>query len=412
MTTDITPEEGIGFNPFAPGFRANPYPVYNRMREHTPVFESPIGLVLSRYADCTAILRDPRISNDGRKTQQFRDFTLAQGLDPDEEMKKTQPFLFLDPPDHTRLRGLVSKAFTPRVVEGLRPRIEACVAGLFDAVADRGEMDVIEDLAYPLPVQIICEMLGVPAADHVQFRDWSREAARSLDPEFALSPEDQQRRQARINDFQGYFEQLIDDKRKQPGDDLISALIAVEEQGDKLSHDELISTCVLLLIAGHETTVNLVGNGALALLRHPDQLQMLRDNPSLAKTATEEVLRYDPPVQFTGRTATEDIQIGDKILRKEQQAILLLGAANRDPAQFADPERLDITREDNRHVAFGMGIHFCLGAPLARVEGQIALSEFARRLVNPRMTVEEPEYKENLTLRGLAALPVAFDAVL
>lgn len=408
MTTDVTPEQGMGFNPLAPGFRENPYPIYNQMRDHTPHFETPFGLVLSRYHDIASILRDPRASSDGRKTPQFAEFVAAQGLNLDEEMSRTQSFLGLDPPDHTRLRALVSKAFTPRVVEGLRPRIAKFVDEVLDSVAVRGEMDVIEDLAYPLPVQIICEMLGVPPEDHVKFREWSKDAARSLDPDFALTPDELERRQERFDDFSGFFEDLIEKRRVERRDDLISALISVEEEGDRLTHDELISTCVLLLIAGHETTVNLIGNGTLALLRNPEQLHMLRENPALAKTAIEELLRYDPPVQFTVRNALVDMQFGDKTLRPGQQAILLLGAANRDPAQFAGPERLDITREDNRHLAFGMGIHFCLGAPLARVEGQIALAEMARRLPGLELAAESPPYKENLVLRGLAALPVRF----
>lgn len=408
MTTDVTPEQGMGFNPLAPGFRENPYPIYNQMRDHTPHFETPFGLVLSRYHDIATILRDPRASSDGRKRPDFADFVAAQGLDLDEEMNRTQSFLGLDPPDHTRLRGLVSKAFTPKVVEGLRPRIAKFVSEVLDTVSGRGEMDVIEDLAYPLPVQIICEMLGVPPEDHVKFREWSKDAARSLDPDFALSPDELDRRKERFDDFAGFFEDLIEKRRADRRDDLISALLSVEEEGDRLTRDELISTCVLLLIAGHETTVNLIGNGVLALLRHPDQLRMLRDDPALAKSATEEVLRYDPPVQFTVRNALEDMQFEGKTLRKGQQAILLLGAANRDPAQFVEPERLDITRQDNRHLAFGMGIHFCLGAPLARVEGQIAIAEMARRLPGLELAVENPPYKENLVLRGLAALPVRF----
>jgi unspecific monooxygenase len=410
MTTDVTPEEGMGFNPFAPGFRENPYPSYNRMRDETPVFETPFGLVLSRHADISAVLRDPRMSTDGRKRPEFAEWVAAQGLDLDEEMNRSQGFLSLDPPDHTRLRGLVSKAFTPRVVEQLRPRIAQFVEETLDRVAPTGEMDVIEDLAYPLPVQIICEMLGVPPEDHLKFREWSREIARALDPDFALTPEELKRREERSNAFGEFFDDLIEKRRADRRDDLISALISVEEEGDRLTHDELISTCVLLLIAGHETTVNLIGNGALALLRNPEQLAMLRENPDLAKTATEEVLRYDPPVQMTARNALEDMEFDGKVLKKGQQAILLLGAANRDPAQFSDPERLDITREDNRHLAFGMGIHFCLGAPLARVEGQIALSELVRRLPDLELVTNEPPYKVNMILRGLESLPVRFTA--
>jgi cytochrome P450 len=412
MTTDATPAfTGVIFTPFDPAFRKDPYPTYKRLLEEDPVHESPMGgLILSRYADCAAMLRDPRASSDFRNVAGWEDQVRAQGLEPAVVREESRSFLFLDPPDHTRLRGLVNKAFTPRVVESLRPRIEARVRELLDRVAPVGEMDVIEDLAYPLPVQIICEMLGVPPADHVRFRSWTKEAARSLDPEFAVSPEELERRQRVFEEFQAYFTELVAQRRADSRDDLISALIAAEDEGNKLSERELISTCILLLIAGHETTVNLIGNGTLALLRHPDQLALLRDDPSLIKSAVEELLRYDPPVQLTGRVALEDMQFGGKTLRAGEQAVLLLGAANHDPAQFPEPERLDIRREDNRHLAFGMGIHFCLGAPLARVEGQIAIGELVRRFDALELAVEEPPYKENLTLRGLAALPIAFRA--
>ena len=407
MTTDAA--STVQFNPFDPAFKKNPYPTYKRLLEEDPVHESPLGgLVLARYADCVAMLRDSRSSSDFRKSEGFAEQAAAQGWDIDVIMQESRSFLFLDPPDHTRLRGLVNKAFTPRVVEGLRPRIEAIVAELLDTAGQRGEMDIMADFAYPLPVQIICDMLGVPVVDNARFREWTNEAARSLDPDFALPQEEIERRQRTFEAFDGYFRDLIAKRRTEPGDDLISALIAAEDEGNKLSEQELISTCILLLVAGHETTVNLIGNGSLALLRHPNQLQRLRDDPSLIKPAVEELLRYDPPVQLTARVALEEMEFGGKVLRKGQQATLLIGAANRDPAQFADPERLDITREDNRHIAFGMGIHFCLGAPLARVEGQIAIGELVRRLDGLQLAGEEPEYKENLVLRGLASLPVRF----
>jgi cytochrome P450 len=404
MTTDAAP---IMFNPFDVEFRKNPYPTYARLLAEDPVQESPLGgLVLTRYADCTSLLRDPRASSDFRKSDNFREQAIAQGLDYETLLDENRPFLFLDPPDHTRLRGLVNKAFTPRVVESLRPRIQTIVTKLVDEGLERGEIDVMEDFAYPLPVTIICDMLGVPVEDNVRFRVWTKEAARSLDPEELLPPEEQERRQQVFDAFREYFEALITKRRAAPQDDLISALIAAEDEGSRLSHEELISTCILLLIAGHETTVNLIGNGTLQLMRHPDQLALLRQRPELLKTAVEELLRFDPPVQLTGRMAMEDIPFGDKVLKQGQQAVMLIGAANRDPAQFPNPATLDITREDNRHIAFGMGIHFCLGAPLARVEGQIAIGQLVARTKELAMTVDEPPYKENLVLRGLAALPV------
>ena len=404
--------EPVIFNPLDPAFHIDPYAVYARLRAEQPIHESPIGAwVLSRYADCVAILKDHRSSSDARNSDIFKNAVEQGQVDPEKQaLGDTQPFLFLDPPDHTRLRGLVSKAFTPKVVEGLRPRIQELVDELLDAVAAKGSMEIIEDLAYPLPVIVICEMLGVPAEDHETFKGWSREAARSLDPEEILPPEVQEQRRQAMESFADYFRTLIEERRKDLKDDLISALIEAEEAGDKLSEEELLSTCVLLLVAGHETTVNLIGNGALALLRHPDQLELLRNDPSLAPRAVEEILRYDPPVQMTGRTALEDIQIGGVTIRKGQQAILLLAAANRDPEQFADPDRLDITREENRHLSFSFGTHFCLGAPLARLEGEIALGTLVRRFQGLKLQTEAPEYKENITLRGLASLPVAFSA--
>ncbi len=397
------------FNPLDPAFRIDPYPTYARLRAEAPVHKTEFGaLVFSRYDDCLALLRDPRSSSDGRNSTAYKE-AIEQGTVDSEMLIMEEPsFLFLDPPNHTRLRGLVNKAFTPRVVERLRPRIQARVDELLDAVAEQGSLEVIEDLAYPLPVVVICELLGVPVEDQATFREWSRQAARSLDPEEALPPEVQEQRRNVTESFRNYFRDLIAERRESPQDDLISALIAAEDEGNKLSEQELLSTCILLLIAGHETTVNVIGNGTLALLRHPDQLAKLRDDPSLAQNAVEEVLRYDPPVQFTGRIALEEMEVGGATLQKGQQSVILLAAANRDAAQFPDPDRFDITREGNQHIAFSFGIHFCLGAPLARVEGEIALSTLVRRFDNLALQTEAPEYKENIVLRGLAALPVSF----
>ncbi len=407
MTTEPAPTP-LAFNPFDPAFRVDPYPTYRQLHEDPPRGAGPFGLqMLVKYADCASMLRHPAAGNDPRKTPNFAEMSRQAGFDPDEEMARSRPFLSLDPPDHTRLRGIVNKAFTPRVVENLRPRVKQIVDDLLDAAEKKGSMDIIEDVAYPLPVNVICEMMGVPPEDNVTFRAWSAEVARSLDPEDVIPPDVRENRQRVFEQFRDYFSQLIEQKRANPGDDLLTALIQAEEAGDRLTHDELLATCILLLIAGHETTVNLVGNGMLALLRHPDQWALLRSNPTLIKTAIEELLRFDPPVQFTSRIALEDMTLdGGTHLEKYQQAVILLAAANRDPAQFRDPDRLDITREDNRHLAFGLGIHFCLGAPLARIEGQIAIGEMVRRFPNMRLTVEQPPYKEQITLRGLAELQV------
>ena len=408
----MTVTEPLGFNPFDPAFRVDPYPTYRRLHAEDPVHKTPFGmLVLTRYRDCVAILRDPRTSSDASNSNMYKAF--MAGRDPEEvfgALAGMRPFLFMDPPDHTRLRGLVQKAFTPKTVENLRPRIQELVDDLMAAALEQGSMEVIEDLAYPLPVRVITEMLGVPHEDHDTFKGWSKELAGALDPDFATPEDVAQRRESAAAAFVEYFQGLIAERRRTPRADLLSALIAAEDEGNKLSEKELLSTLILLLVAGHETTVNLIANGVLALARNPDQLKRLRDDPTLVRTAVEEVLRYDPPVQFTARVALDDIDIDGTMLGKGDQAIVLVAAANRDPEQFPDPDTFDVGRQENRHLAFGLGAHFCLGAPLARLEGQVALEALATRVDDLAIAVAQPEYKTNIVLRGLAALPVTFTA--
>jgi cytochrome P450 len=392
------------FNPLMPEFHSNPYPFYRALREEDPVHLSPLGFwVCTRYDDAVMILRDPRFGREGMAKRMEARLGLTQ------DTSRARDMLFQDPPDHTRLRALVSRAFTPRVVEVMRPHIQEIVDGLLDRVDGARAMDVIEDLAYPLPVTVICEMLGVPAADQDIFKSWSTDIARSLDA--AILPADSDAiprgRDARLG-LADYFRSLIATRRKDPKPDLLSALIAAEEEGNKLSEGELVSTCMLLLIAGHETTVNLIGNGLLALLQHPDQLRALRDDPGLIQTGVEELLRFDGPVQRTGRMTTAEVEIGDKRIPRDSVVVSVIGAANRDPKQFADPDRLDVSRKDNRHIAFGFGIHFCLGAPLARLEGQIALGTLLRRMPKLALVSDVPEWRESSTLRGLKSLPVTF----
>ena len=394
----------VSFNPMDPEFLADPYPTYHRLRIEDPVHQSPLGFwVLTRYEDVVAALRDPRLAKEA-----IAAFVAARfGVDVPPGIGLSM--LDRDPPDHTRLRSLVSKAFTPRVVEGLRPHIQEIVDGLLARVEAAGSMDLIEEFAYPLPVIVICEMLGVPVEDHERFKGWSLDIARGLDaimlpPDSEVARSSMTSRRALAN----YFRELIAKRRASPRGDLLSALIAAEEAGDKLSEDELLSTCVLLLIAGHETTVNLIGNGTLALLRNPGELQRLRENPGLIGTAVEELLRYDGPVQRTARIPSSEVTIGGRTIAKGEMVMPFIGAADRDPAQFPDPDRLDITRADNRHIAFGWGIHFCLGAPLARVEGQIAINTLVQRLPKLALATDRPEHRESLTLRGLKSLPVTF----
>ncbi len=391
--------EVLTYNPFLAEVREDPYPHYRALREADPVHRSPYleMWVLTRYEDVARVLRDPRFSADRTRWEGFK------ALD---DFQPTRSLLSLDPPDHTRLRTLVSKAFTPRVVEKLRPQAQAIVDEAMNRAAERGGMELIEDLAYPLPVAVIARMLGVPPDDWPRFREWSRVLVSSLDP-VALPDAD------RIAAVQGaqealfeYLSEVVAQRRREPRDDLISDLIAVEEQGDVLTERELLVMLNLLLVAGHETTVNLIGNGMLALLRHPDQLALLRERPQLIESAVEELLRFDSPVQLTGRITAEACELGGHEIGRGQLVLTLLGAANRDPDQFSDPDRLDLTRDPNQHFSFGRGIHFCLGAPLARLEGRIAIGSLVGRF--PQLHLAgEPVRGETITLRGLTRLPLA-----
>ncbi len=394
----------VQFNPMEPAFVADPYPMYQRLQADDPVHHSPLGFwVLTRYADVIASLRDPRLIKE--PIAAFVAARFGMQMPPGLGLS----MLDRDPPDHTRLRGLVSKAFTPKALERLRPDIQRIVNGLLDAVDGHGEMDLIDEFAYPLPVNVICDMLGVPVKDHERFKQWGLDIARGLDA-IMLPPESEvaQRSMAGRRALAAYFRELIAQRRASPRDDMLSALIAAEEAGDKLNEDELLATCILLLVAGHETTVNLIGNGTLALLRHPAELRRLRDDPRIIGTAVEELLRFDGPVQRTARIPSEDIVIGGRTIPKGEMVMPFLGAADRDSAQFPDPQRLDLTRADNRHIAFGMGVHFCLGAPLARMEGQIAINTLLQRLPKLALATDKPEFRQSLTLRGLQSLPVSF----
>jgi cytochrome P450 len=391
------------FNPFDPATRSDPYPMYRRLLEEDPVHLTPLGFwVFTRHADCLAVFKDLRFSNDSRRANVRTPLTGSETFDP--QLLETRPFLFTDPPDHTRLRGLVSKAFTARVVERLEPRVQQLVDELLDQALGSPEMELIGDLAYPLPVQVICELLGVPPSDHETFRDWSAALARGLDPDLVLSPDEIAQRNAGVAAFRDYFKGLIEVRRRKPSDDLLSRLVEVEDAGEVLSEAELLTTCILLLVAGHETTVNLIGNGALALMRNPDQLELLRRDPSLWRGAIEELLRYDPPVQIDGRTALEDVEVAGTRVEAGSFVMMAIAAANRDPAVFPDPDRLDVRRTDLKHLSFGFGTHFCLGAPLARLEGRVALSTLVRRAGTLELLDTAPAYKDNVVLRGLQSL--------
>jgi len=393
------------FNPLSPAFHADPYPFYRQLRETEPVYLSPMGLwILTAYDECVTSLRDPRFGRDG-----FEAILAAQYGEESEAGRLPRSMLFRDPPDHTRLRSLVNRAFTPRVIEGMRGQIQGVVSRLLDRVQAKGRMDVIADLAYPLPVTVICDMLGVPVDDHERIKDWSSDIIRSLDAiGIPSDPSIVERGRVGRRGIADYFRALLPERRRHPRADLLSSLIAAEERGDRLTEGELLATCVLLFIAGHETTVNLIGNGLLSLLRHPDQLERLRQEPALIGSAVEELLRFDSPVQRTARITNAEVELRGKTIPKGAFVVTAIGAANRDPAHFPDPDRLDVARPDNRHIAFGFGIHFCLGAPLARVEGQLALGALLERMPHLRLADAELQWRESSTLRGLKALPVEF----
>jgi cytochrome P450 len=392
------PDPSLDIDFFAPEVRADPWPFFARLREADPVHRRPDGdWLLTRFADCQGVLADPRCSSNPAHESKPSEGSPAR-------QAGSNLLLFLDPPDHTRLRRLVSKAFTPRRVETLRPRIAELVDDLLDEVDGEPTFDVLEALGYPLPVIVICELMGVPKEDRDALKDWSTAASRLLDPDVAGDTLESGLLAAM--GLAGYFDALFEERRKAPQDDLVSGLVAAEEEGDRLSADELRAITVLLFIAGHETTMNLIGNGTYALLQNPDQLALVRDDPEVARSAVEELLRYDGPVHATARVPTEDIDVGGTRIEKGERMIVFLGAANRDPAQFPDPDRLDVTREDNRHLTFSHGIHFCLGASLARVEGQVAIPRLLQRFPSLSLAAE-PSYREHLVLRGLTELQVS-----
>jgi cytochrome P450 len=408
----IGPADALIFELLAtPEGRADPYPRYAQLRENWPVHRlvldvpgSSVGTwVITRFDHCQAVLRHPRVGKD------FASMQRRWGLD-EGELAAQQVFsserptmLFSDPPDHTRLRGLVSKAFTPRTVEALRPHIVRLADEVFDTTGT-GEVDIMAALAFPLPVSVIGEMLGVPTADRPQFQRLVRASAAALEP-FVSTESLTSANQATL-EMEDYFRHLVAERREAPGDDLLSQLIAAEDGGDQLSTQELLSTAILLFAAGFETTTNLIGNGLLALLRHPDELDRLRHDPSLLPSAVDELLRYDSPVQVNGRIAGADIEIDGHAFPAGATLLVLQGAANRDPRRFPDPDRLDVGRADGASMSFGTGIHFCLGAALARVEGQVVFGRLLERYSSIELLDDNPRYRDSITLRGLAELPV------
>ncbi len=401
-------ETGHVFNPTSDASQQDPYLLYRELREADPIHRSRAarGWILLRHADCAAVLRDQRFSADDRNkstaAQELR-ARIQDGLtEPDAE--RNQVMLRSDPPDHTRLRGIVNKAFTPRAIAAWEPRIEEITHRLLDELVQRPSFELLRDFAVPLPVTIIAEMLGVPSEDHTTFKRWSDHLVGFLDP--AASPGPEVLKQT-VEEFGEFMGKIADERRREPRDDLLTALVQAEEAGNRLSENDLLSTLALLLAAGNETTSNLIGNSVLALLRNPEQAARLRAEPDAMDAAVEELLRWDSPVQFTMRIPTEDLDFEGHRFEKGQQIILVLGSANRDPAVYERPEELDLGRKENRHLAFGFGIHFCLGAQLARAEGRIALSALFQRIPGLRLATQQVRWRKLSFLRGLEALEVS-----
>ncbi len=396
-----------------PAFFGDPYPFYDRLRDEDPVHwsETNGGWMLTRYDDVAATLRDhARFSSRGRFAAVFA--RMAPALR-DQVRPMARHFsvglIASDPPDHTRMRGLINRAMTPRVLEAMRPRIQAIVTELLDAVQARGEMDVIADLAYPLPAIVIAEMLGAPVESRDRFKMWSHDIL-GFQGTGRPSEESVMRAQASLLEMRAFLTTLADERRRSPRQDLLGLLVTAEQDGDRLTEAELLTTCVTLLTAGHETTTNLIGNGMWLLLTHPDQLLLLREHPELMPSAIEEMLRKESPLQRNPRQMAVDLELRGRTLQAGDYVMQVLGAANHDPEQFPDPHRFDITRTPNRHVAFGHGIHFCLGAPLARIEAPIAIGEVLRRLPGLALAdpVAKPSWLQSGFLRGLQTLPVTF----
>jgi cytochrome P450 len=400
----------MSFDPHSPEFRVNPYPVYEALRETAPITYSDTDRmwVVSRYDDVLALLKDRRF---GRSLEGTPVATLRPRSTPDDPMhafrKLSEDSLFdKEPPDHTRLRGLVHKAFTPKRVEALREKIRTITDNLLDTIEADGEADLLQAYAVPLPVTVIAEMLGVPEADRHRLRPWSHDIVALF--ELSHTPEQARAAVRAASEFAEYLRGLAAERRAHPGDDLMTALVEAEENGDRLTEDELVATCVLLLNAGHEATVNVVGNGLYALLSRPDQTALLRENPALVPTAVEEMMRFDTPLQLFRRKAREEVVYQGHAFPAGSEIALLFGSANRDPRRFAQADQMDITRQDNPHISFSAGIHFCLGAPLARLELNVSIATLMRRFPRLRLVGPAPRYRDSFVIRGLEQLQVAW----
>ncbi|HTK05744.1 MAG TPA: cytochrome P450 [Ktedonobacteraceae bacterium] len=382
--------------------RANPYPIYEKMREHPVIVQDDGRYIVSSYAEISALLQDPRMSVDMRKSySQTEHPILIEGREPS--------FVRLDPPEHDWQRHQVISKFTPELIVGLRPRIEEVVKGLLDARRQEREIDLVDNFAYPLPVTIICEILGVPREDEPFFHAWTDKLIRGFDVGQRGNPEARKEAEQASQQLHDYMGGLISKVQQQPGPGLLSAILHDETQEKRMDKEVMITTSVLLLVAGHETTVNLIDNTMLTLLRNPQSLEKLRREPALIANLLEEVLRYEPPVQFVPRTSLTEMTIAGVTIPKGAPIFLMLAAGNRDPKHFAHPDRFDPERPNIEHFGFGGGIHYCVGAPLARLEAEIAVVELARRLQSPRLLQDPPPYRSSSLLRGPRHLLIGYD---
>lgn len=396
-----------------PKFVTNPYPLYAKLRTRWPVREDPIvpAWVITRYADVQAVLRDPRFAKDpylaASLPARVRD-QLNLPAEPETAVPgEPLAMLFIDPPRHTKVRSIFNRGFTPRALSLLRPRIEQIAQKRIDRVASAREFDVMQELAFPLPTIVIAELLGFPPEDYPKLKKWSDDfaAALTINPTPAQTAASNQSRE----ELRGYFDDVVERLKNQPGENLISTLLAGGVEANQLTRQEFFANCALLMAAGHETTSNLIGNSVLALLRNPDQLKLLRDDPSLITSAIEECLRYDAPVQWNSRIATADVELSGVTVPRGAVVLISLGSANRDPDLFADPDRFDIRRTDNKHLAFGQGIHYCIGAALARMEGEIAIGSLVQRFPKMRLVSGKIRWRKGVIFRGPEDLRVRVD---
>ena len=394
------------YNLLDPDVRANPYPLFRRLRTEDPVHWDPFihAWVVTRYADVISVLHN-FLTYKPAPPGALKEMGLSE-LDPLAKVMMKQ-MLFMDPPAHTRLRNLAAKVFTPARMEKLRLHIREIISSLLDKVQPNGRMEVLVDFAEPLPAIVTAELLGLPASDFRQLKAWSADFAERLG-NFHQNPDGMQRVLQSLQDMRDYFETAVRDIQEHPREGLIDSFLRAEIDGDRLTMEEVVANSIITMVGGQETTTNLIGNGLLALLRNPDVLEDLRCHPSLIPSAVEELLRYEAPSQYTTRLAPEDVEIGGKTIRKGQATIAIMAAANRDPERFPDPDRIDIRRTENRHLAFGFATHFCFGAPLARIEGQEAFEAMLRRLPDLALAPGPLVWRRNLGLRGLEALPVTF----